>query len=177
MYLYVKALHIIFIVTWFSGMFYIVRLYIYNTEANGKPAAERDILQGQFRVMIRRLWLGITWPSALLTLVFGPWMWFMLGATPSWLGVKLIFVVLLYAYHLTLHQLYREQMAGKFRFSSQKLRIWNEMATILLFAIVFLASVKQALSWVGGVAGILSLAIVLMIAIRLYKRIRSRRGE
>jgi protoporphyrinogen IX oxidase len=176
MYLYVKALHIIFIVTWFSGMFYIVRLYIYNTEAAGKPAAERDMLQAQFRIMIRRLWLGITWPSALLTLVFGPWMWLMLGTTPSWLWIKLIFVLLLYAYHFSLHLLYREQMAGKFRFSSQKLRVWNEMATLLLFAIVFLASVKQALSWVAGVAGILSLAILLMVAIRLYKRIRSR-GE
>src|SRR6185437_8622996 len=143
MYLYIKALHIIFIVTWFSGMFYIVRLFIYNTEASEKPAAEREILQPQFSIMIRRLWLGITWPSALLTLIFGPWIWYMLGTTPAWLGVKLIFVILLYLYHFSLHQLYREQMRGIFRFNSQKLRVWNELATVFLFAIVFLASVKQ----------------------------------
>ncbi|MDP4128748.1 MAG: CopD family protein [Bacteroidota bacterium] len=176
MYLYIKALHIIFIVTWFSGMFYIVRLFIYNTEASEKPAAEREILQPQFRVMIRRLWLGITWPSALLTLIFGPWIWYMLGTTPAWLGVKLIFVILLYLYHFSLHQLYREQMRGIFRFNSQKLRIWNELATVFLFAIVFLASVKQALSWIAGVVGILSLATMLMLAIRVYRKLRNKKG-
>src|ERR1700760_1197875 len=125
MYNYVKALHIIFIVTWFSGMFYIVRLFIYNTEANDKPEPEKSILQKQFNIMIRRLWLGITWPSAVLTLIFGPWMWLMMGVTPDWLLIKLFFVILLYLYHLSLHVLYREQLQGIFRFSSQKLRIWN----------------------------------------------------
>lgn len=176
MYLYIKALHIIFIVTWFSGMFYIVRLFIYNTEASEKPEEERNILQPQFRIMIRRLWLGITWPSAVLTLIFGPWIWYMLGSTPSWLWVKLVFVGLLYLYHLSLHQLYREQMRAVFRFSSQKLRIWNELATLLLFAIVFLASVKQALSWIGAVVGILSLAVLLMLGIRLYRKLRNNKG-
>jgi putative membrane protein len=176
MYNYIKALHIIFIVTWFSGMFYIVRLFIYNTEASEKPEEEKKILRAQFRIMIRRLWLGITWPSALLTLIFGPWMWVLMGSTPGWLQVKLIFVILLYGYHFSLHQLYREQMRGIFRFSSQKLRIWNELATLFLFAIVLLASVKQAMSWIGAVVGILSLAVLLMGGIRLYKRLRRNRG-
>ena len=174
MYTYIKSLHIIFIVTWFSGMFYIVRLFIYNTEASEKPEEEKKILQAQFRIMIRRLWLGITWPSAILTLIFGPWMWILMGSTPAWLEVKLIFVILLYGYHFSLHYIYREQMRGIFRFSSQKLRIWNELATLFLFAIVFLASVKQALSWIGAVAGLLSLAVVLMLGIRLYKKLRNR---
>ena len=73
MYFYLKALHIIFIVTWFAGMFYIVRLFIYNTEAGNKPEPEQSILQQQFGIMIRRLWLGITWPSAILTLILGVW--------------------------------------------------------------------------------------------------------
>jgi len=172
MYLYIKALHIIFIVTWFSGMFYIVRLFIYNTEAAEKLNPEREILLGQFRIMIRRLWLGITWPSAILTLIFGPWVWIMMGATPEWLMVKLLFVVLLYLYHFSLHILYREQLKGIFRFSSQKLRIWNELATIFLFAIVFLASVKQSFSWIFGLAGIISLVMILLLAIRIYKKLR-----
>jgi putative membrane protein len=155
-------------------MFYIVRLYIYNTEASEKTGPEREVLLRQFRIMIRRLWLGITWPSAILTLIFGPWIWYMMGNTPDWLLVKLFFVVLLYLYHFSLHILYREQQKGIFRFSSQKLRIWNEMATLLLFAIVFLASVKQILSWIFGLVGILSLAVVLMLAIRIYKKLRSR---
>jgi protoporphyrinogen IX oxidase len=174
MYLYIKALHIIFIVTWFSGMFYIVRLFIYNSEASEKNSPDREILLGQFRIMIRRLWLGITWPSAILTLIFGPWIWIMMGNTPDWLLVKLVFVVLLYLYHFSLHILYREQSKGIFRFSSQKLRVWNELATLFLFAIVFLASVKQAMSWIFGLTGIVSLGIILMIAIRLYKKLRAK---
>jgi len=176
-YLYIKALHIIFVVTWFSGMFYIVRLFIYNTETSEKTGQEREILLAQFRIMIKRLWLGITWPSALLTLIFGPWIWIMLGTTPDWLIVKLIFVLILYLYHFSLHILFREQQKGIFRFSSQKLRIWNEMATLLLFAIVFLATVKQAMSWIFGFIGIASLAIVLMLAIRIYKKIRAKNGS
>jgi putative membrane protein len=93
-------------------------------------------------------------------------------ATPSWLIVKLCFVVLLYLYHFSLHQLYREQKNGRYRFSSQQLRIWNEVATLLLFAIVFLASVKQAMSWVFGLMGIVSLGLMLILAIRIYKKIR-----
>ena len=174
MYLYIKALHIIFIVTWFSGMFYIVRLFIYNTEAGEKPSPEREILLAQFRIMIRRLWLGITWPSAILTLILGPWIWIMMGSTPDWLMVKLIFVVLLYLYHFSLHFLYREQSKGIFRFSSQKLRVWNELATLLLFVIVFLASVKQSMSWIFGLAGIISLAVILMLGIRIYKKLRAK---
>ena len=174
MYLYIKALHIIFIVTWFSGMFYIVRLFIYNTEAAEKTDPEREVLLAQFRIMIRRLWLGITWPSAILTLIFGPWIWIMMGNTPDWLWVKLLFVVLLYLYHFSLHLLYREQVKGIFRFSSQKLRIWNEVATLLLFAIVFLASVKQSMSWIFGLAGIISLVGILMLGIRIYKKLRAK---
>lgn len=174
-YLYIKALHIIFIVTWFSGMFYVVRLFIYNTEASEKAGPEREILLAQFQLMTKRLWLGITWPSAILTLVFGPWIWIILGRTPDWLVVKLVFVVILYLYHFSLHALYREQQKGIFRFSSQKLRIWNEVATLLLFSIVFLATVKQSMSWIFGLAGLVSLIIVLMLAISIYKKIRTRR--
>jgi putative membrane protein len=175
MYTTIKALHIIFIVTWFSGMFYIVRLFIYNTEAGERPEEEKRILRNQFGVMIKRLWLGITWPSAILTLIFGPWMWILLGSTPSWLEVKLLFVILLYGYHYSLHILYREQMRGVFRFSSRQLRTWNELATLLLFAIVFLASVKQAMGWIGGVVGLLALAGLLMAGIRIYGKVRNRK--
>jgi putative membrane protein len=124
--------------------------------------------------MTKRLWLGITWPSALLTLLFGPWIWIMLGGTPDWLIVKLIFVVILYLYHFSLHALYREQQKGIFRFTSQKLRVWNEVATLLLFAIIFLATVKQAMSWIFGLIGLASLTIVLILGIRIYKKMRTK---
>ena len=172
MYLYLKALHIIFMVTWFAGMFYIVRLFIYNTEANGKTEPEKTILQKQFGIMIKRLWLGITWPSAILTLIFGPWLWLMLDCLPQWLLVKLVFVLSLYIYHFTLHVLYKQQLKGIFNYSSQKLRVWNEVATIILVATVMLATVKQSISFVWGLVGLIGFIIVLMSAIKIYKTLR-----
>jgi protoporphyrinogen IX oxidase len=174
MYAYIKALHIIFIVTWFSGMFYIVRLFIYNTEAQEKPEPEKTILYNQFSIMIKRLWLGITWPSAILTLIFGPWMWYLLGVTPDWLMVKLCFVIGLYAYFFSIHAIYKQQAKGIFKYSSQKLRIWNEIATIFLVAIVMLVVVKQSLSWLWGLTGLFLFVILLMSAIRVYKLVRKK---
>ena len=177
--LYLLALHIIFIVTWFSGMFYIVRLFIYNTEANEKPETEKTILQRQFNIMIRRLWLGITWPSAILTLIFGPWMWYAMynWQLPSWLAIKLCFVIGLYAYHFTLQAIYRQQSKGVFRFTSGQLRIWNEIATIFLIAIIMLAVVKQGMSLLWGLLGLVLFIILLMSAIKIYKLIRNKRGQ
>jgi putative membrane protein len=176
MYNYIKSLHIIFIVTWFSGLFYIVRLFVYNTEAQEKPEAEKIILQRQFGIMIRKLWFGITWPSAILTLIFGPWMLYMMGAIPTWLWIKLAFVLGLYAYHFSLHALFRQQMKGIFRYSSQQLRIWNELATIFLVAIVMLVVVKENMSWVWGLVGLLLFVILLMSAIKIYKILRVKKG-
>ncbi len=171
-YFYIKAIHIIFIVTWFAGMFYIVRLFIYNTEANVLPDAEKSILRKQFNLMIRRLWLGITWPSAILTLIFGTWVAFLLGPVQGWLWVKLGFVAGLYLYHFSLQKIYREQLRGIFRYSSNQLRVWNEVATIFLVAIIMIVTVKNSLSWIWGVAGLLAFTVVLMAAIRIYKIIR-----
>ena len=153
-------------------MFYIVRLFIYNTEAGEKPEVEKNILRNQFTIMIRRLWLGITWPSAILTLIFGGWMWWMLNTLPGWLLIKLCFVGGLYIYHFTLHAIYRQQQRGIFKYTSQQLRIWNEVVTIFLVAIVMLVVVKQNLSVVWGLAGLLLLVILLMSAIKIYKNIR-----
>jgi len=179
MYSYLKALHIIFIITWFAGMFYIVRLFIYNREANDKPELEKSILQKQFGIMIKRLWFGITWPSAVLTLIFGPWLMVkgnwdrsLNDESGKWLLIKLIFVALLYVYHFTLHSIYKQQSKGIFKYSSQQLRIWNEVATIFLVPIVMLATVKQSISWVWGLVGLIGFVIVLMSAIKIYKNLR-----
>jgi len=175
MYNYIKALHITFIVTWFSGLFYMVRLFIYNTEAAEKPEPEKGILQRQLQLMIRRLWMGITWPSAILTAIFGPWMWILMGSLPTWLMIKLCFVLGLYLYHFSLQVIYKEQAKGIFRFSSTQLRIWNEVATIFLVAIVMLAVVKQNMSWAWGLLGLMLFVILLMSAIKIYKIIRTRK--
>jgi putative membrane protein len=181
MYLYLKALHVIFIVTWFAGLFYFPRLFIYNTEANDKPPAAKEALQEQFRIMMTRLWYGITWPSAILTLVLGLWVLFQGGwsrilfkPAGQWLLIKLIFVLLLYLYHFSLHRIYLQQMKNIFRYKSQQLRIWNEVATIFLIAIVMLVVVRQNMSLVWGLAGLTVFIILLMSAIRIYKLIRAR---
>ena len=175
MYFYVKALHIVFIVTWFSGLFYIVRLFIYNTEANEKPVVEKEILQNQFSIMIKRLWLGITWPSAVLTLIFGTLMGFLYGSIPQGLGIKLCFVALLYGYHFSLHKIYKSELKGVFKYSSQQLRIWNEAATVLLLAIVMLAVVKQGMSVVWGLIGLVVFIFLLMSSIKIYKLLREKK--
>ncbi len=174
LYFYIKAIHIIFIVTWFAGMFYIPRLFIYATEANEKPEPDRSILQRQFTIMSKRLWLGITWPSAILTLIFGSWVaWIMFRTNlPEWLWIKLGFVLVLYLYHFTLQKIYADQQKGIYKYSSQQLRIWNEIATILLVAIVMIVVVKQSISIVWGIVGLITFIIVLMSAIKIYKLLR-----
>jgi protoporphyrinogen IX oxidase len=179
--LYIKALHIIFIVTWFAGMFYMPRLFIYNTEAADKSPEIRDAFRGQFSIMLKRLWYGITWPSAILTLVFGPWLliqmdyWEYLLEPPfRWLLIKLLFVVFLYAYHFSLHIIFKQQCAGIFKYTSQQLRVWNELATIFLIAIVMLVVVKQEISLLWGIIGLGVFVLLLMSAIRLYKHLRKK---
>src|SRR5687767_10843963 len=148
MYDYIKALHIIFVVTWFAGMFYMPRLFIYNTEASEKSEEIKTALREQFSVMMKRLWYGITWPSAILTLIFGStvlvngnWHTTLLQPAGQWLLIKIIFVLFLYMYHISLHIIFKQEMKGVFKYSSQQLRIWNEVATIFLIAIVMLATV------------------------------------
>ena len=172
MYFYIKALHIIFVITWFAGLFYIVRLFIYSAEANLKSEPERSILLKQLGLMQNRLWYIITWPSAILTLIFGGWILYLYGSLPTWLLVKLCFVAGLFLYHLSLHAILKQQEKGIFKYSSQQLRGWNEVATLFLVIIVMLAVVKQMLSVAWAIAGMVAFAIVLMIAIKLYKKFR-----
>lgn len=179
-YPYLKALHIIFIVTWFAGLFYMPRLFIYATEAGDKPGQECKTLRAQFAVMMSRLWYGITWPSALLTLILGPVVMFcgnwhagLFEPGGRWLLLKLIFVVFLYGYHYSLHLIFKQEMNGIFRYSSRQLRIWNEVATVFLVAIVMLAVVKQGVSMVWGVTGLFLFIVLLMSAIRIYRLVRN----
>ncbi len=139
LYNYLKALHIIFIVTWFAGMFYMPRLFIYATEAGEKGETEKKILRNQFAVMMKRLWYGITWPSAVITLILGlsvlfhgGWYKTLFEPAGTWLLVKLVFVLLLYVYHISLHCIFKQEMSGLYKYSSNQLRIWNEVATVFL---------------------------------------------
>lgn len=174
MFLYLKAAHIIFIVTWFAGLFYIPRLFVYIIEANDKPSNEKAVLQKQLLLMTSRLWYAITWPSAIITLMLGA---ILLVIQPAFLEypymkIKIGLVVLLYAYHYSLHSILRQLQKGIVKFTSQQMRIWNEAATILLISIVFLIVVKTALSMVWGLAGLMVITAAILAGITLYRKKR-----
>ncbi len=172
--LYLKALHIIFVVTWFAGLFYIPRLFIYHTEAQSKPEPDKTILSNQFKLMAKRLWFGITWPSAILTYVFAFWLAYdMFGLSfPGWLMLKLVFVFGLTLYHLQCGLIFKRLQNDVFKWSSTKLRFWNEVATLLLFAIVFIVVLKEQANYWWGIAGLIIFAVLLTVSILVYRKKR-----
>ncbi|MEW6467993.1 MAG: CopD family protein [Bacteroidota bacterium] len=173
-YYYILALHIIFIVTWFAGLFYIVRLFVYHTEANSLKEPDRGILQNQYRIMMRRLWYGITWPSMIATLVFGPWLVVLNPAllSQAYFIVKLCFVGGLVLYHVQCHAIYLELRKNIFRRSSFALRLWNEVATVFLVAIVFIIVLKNNEGFIWGLLGLIIFSAALFGAAYLYRRSR-----
>jgi putative membrane protein len=171
-----KALHIIFVVAWFAGLFYIPRLFIYQTEAADKPVQEREVLTPQFKLMTWRLWYIITWPACILATLFAVWMLFLLPAyiQMPWMHVKLGLVAILLAYHGSLHWIFLKLQKDQYPMSAGKLRFYNELATLLLFAIVFTVVFKNTSSWYYGVLGILALGVALSAGVMLYKRFREK---
>jgi protoporphyrinogen IX oxidase len=178
-YLYIKALHVIFVVCWFAGLFYMVRLFIYTKEANEKDEPARTILTTQLTLMQKKLWFIITWPSFIGTFIFGTWMLVLNPAilTFPWMWLKLIFVGLLALYHLQCHAYYKQQKSGIFTASSFKLRLFNELATIFLVAIVFLIIVRSTSGLVWGMLGLFIFAALLMGGVFIYKRQRKAMAE
>jgi putative membrane protein len=177
-FLYVKALHIIFIVTWFAGLFYIVRLFMYHVEAEKKDEPAKEILQNQYKLMSKRLWYMITWPSAILASIFGFWM---LYKSPyflemPWMHIKLSFVLALYVYHGFCHSIYMQLQNDIIKYTAFKLRIINEAPTIILFAVVFLVTLQSAINWIWGVVGIILFGVLLMLGNKLYKKIREKKS-
>lgn len=172
--LYLKAVHIIFIVTWFAGLFYMPRLFVYIIESHAKPEPEKSILLKQLNLMASRLWYGITWPSAIITLGMGT---SLLINQPEWLSMgfmhmKLTLVFLLYLYHISLQVIHNQLKKGTVKYTSQQMRLWNEVSTLFLISIVFLIVLKNALSMLWGLAGLLAVVILIMTGMRVYKKLR-----
>lgn len=172
----VKSLHIIFVVSWFAGLFYMVRLFIYHVEAQLKSDIEKEILSNQFIIMEKKLWWIITTPAMALTIIFGTWM---IVINPSymyapWFQIKLVFVGFLLTYHFLCQRIMVEFKRGVFKWKSTQLRLWNELATLFLVAIVFLVVLKSTFNWIAGTLGFFGVAIGLMIAIQIYKKLRAK---
>ena len=176
-YLYIKSLHLIFMVSWFAGLFYLVRLFIYHTEANEKPEAEKKILHEQFSIMEKRLWSIITNPAMLLTIASGV---YLLCLAPGflqegWMHIKLTFVFFLIGYSHYCKSIMKKLANGTSKWTSSQLRIWNEVATIFLVSIVFLVVLKNSFSWIWGTVGLIIFSIGIMSAVKIYKLFRNKK--
>lgn len=178
-YNYIKSLHLIFVVTWFAGLFYIPRLFVYQIEAFYKPSPDKEILGKQLKLMAKRLWYIITWPSAILATVFALWLLVLVPnfLQQGWMHVKLAFVLLLYAYHYQTHVYFKQLQKDIVKKTSNFMRIWNEGATFILFAVVFLVILKNSLNWIFGVGGIIVLGILIMLGFKVYKSIRAKNPD
>ena len=134
--LWVKSLHIVFMVTWFAGLFYLPRLFVYHAMAQDAVSRER------FKVMERKLFWGIMTPGGLLTIAFGLWLWLGYGFSGAWLDVKLALTALLVVYHAWCGKLMLQFRAGRNTRTHIWFRWFNEFPTVLLFAAVILVVVK-----------------------------------
>jgi len=134
--LWIKALHIIFMVTWFAGLFYLPRLFVYHALATDTISIER------FKIMERKLFFGIMTPGAVLTIVFGVWLWLVYGAVGGWLYAKLALVVVLIAYHVYCGKLLLDFRHERNRHGDRFYRWLNELPVAILFAAVVLVVVK-----------------------------------
>lgn len=178
-YRYILSVHIIFMVSWMASLFYGVRLFIYHTEANLKPEPEKSILTKEYAKITARLWNIIAIPAMCLTVIAGvlmivtrPWLLQM-----PWMHVKLFFVVSLLIYHFYCQKLLKDLRKGIFKLSSNQLRLFNEVATIILVAIVFTVILKTAIDWVYGLLGLTIFSAVIMFAVKLYKRYREKNNS
>ena len=134
--LWIKALHIVFVVAWFAGLFYLPRLFVYHAQAEDAVSRER------FKVMERKLYRGIMTPAMILALVFGTWLWLGYGFRGGWLQAKLVLVALLLWYHFWMGALLKEFARDANRHSHVFYRWVNELPVVLLVAIVVLVVVK-----------------------------------
>lgn len=134
--LWVKALHIIFMVTWFAGLFYLPRLFVYHAQSEDRTSLER------FKVMERKLFYGIMTPGALLTIVFGTWLWLGWGFSGGWLHAKLLLVAVLIGYHLWCGKLMVDFKHDRNRHSHVWFRWFNEFPVLILIAGVILVVLK-----------------------------------
>jgi protoporphyrinogen IX oxidase len=178
-YLWFKSFHLVGVVVWFAGLFYLVRLFVYHVEANEQPEPARSILQQQYQIMEKRLYNLITTPGMVLTVVMAI---AMLTVSPDylkdmWLQVKLGFVVALIGYHHYCGRLMRQFAAGQFNWTGQHMRALNEVPTVFLVLIVLLAIFKNNLPTDVTAWGTLALIVLMAATIQLYAKKRRQDKE
>ena len=170
-FLYLKVFHIIGVIVWFAGLFYLGRLFVYHREADERPELESTTLKSQFSLMERRLYYGIAWPGLCISLVFGVALIFASGF-PGWLHGKLVFVLVLMVYHLWCGHLRKLLLNENCSWNGTKFRLFNEIPTLLLFSIVFIVVFKSAISWSVLLLILVGLILVIGGAVHLGARRR-----
>ncbi|MES2794845.1 MAG: CopD family protein [Bacteroidota bacterium] len=175
-YLHIKATHIIFITSWFAGLFYLPRLLVYHREAHDKPEPDSTIIKKELNRYQNLLYKAIMTPAMVLTLLSGSYMIYLNQGflSESWMLLKLAFVLMVIIYHFFCKKLMSEFQMNRFRFTSFQLRLWNEVATILLFAIVFLVVLKNSIDWLWALSILLVFSIIIMNAVKFAKRRRDK---
>jgi putative membrane protein len=178
-YQWFKAFHIIGFVTWFAGLFYLVRLFIYHVEANEKPEPAQSILKEQYQLMEKRLYSIITTPGMLVTIAMAIGI---ITTEPEilkqpWLHIKIGLVVLLIGYHHYCKSLMKKLAAGTCKWTSQQLRGLNELPTLFLVVIVLLAIFKNNLPTDITSYLVVGLIVVMAATIQLYAKKRRQDAE
>lgn len=170
----IKAIHIIFVVSYFAGIFYIIRLFIYHTETEEKPEWEKVTLRKQFKFMEERLWNIITVPAGIFVLITGITMLIMNSTLMSqpWMHIKLAAVFLLICYHIWSWKTLKEIQKDIYKMKSVRLRMMNEVATLLLFIIVFAVMLKGAFMtyWYWILISFVGVGVLIMLTVRLVNR-------
>ena len=174
-YLIAKCIHIIFVVSYFAGLFYMVRLFIYHTEALEKEEPERSILHKQFSFMEERLWNIITVPALILMVLSGIYMFYAMQwvyFTQGWMHVKLLFIVFLFVYHYYSWRIMKRLQAGQTTLTSVQLRMLNEVATIILFVVVFAVVFKNSFitHWYIALLTFVAMGVLIMLVVKLVNK-------
>ena len=180
LYLWLKAFHIVGIVSWFAGLFYHGRLLVYHAEALGLPEPRRGILASQYQLMESRLFhiimnpgMGLTLVTATALLLTGTGRAYV---TQPWMLAKLALVALLIVFHFWMRRIMQELAKGRVQGSTEWFRVLNEVPTLVLVLVTVLAVFKTAVPWGGlGAAGAV-LVVAILTGIRVYGRHRRRNG-
>jgi putative membrane protein len=180
-YLYIKSIHLIFVVSWFVGLFYIVRLFIYQVESYEKPEPDKTILTTEYKRIQSLLYKIIMTPAMYLTILSALGMiildYIYLNASllkAGWFHIKLGLVTGLIAYHFYCAKMMKDLANDIIKWTSGQLRMWNEVATLFLVSIIFVVFLKNAFNWIYGVLGLVAFGVLLMLAVKLAKRIREK---
>ena len=174
-YLIAKSIHIIFVVSYFAGLFYMVRLFIYHTEALEKEEPERSILHKQFSFMEERLWNIITVPALILMALSGIYMFYAMKwvyITKGWINVKILFIAFLLWYHYYSWRLMKRLQAGQTTLTSVQLRMLNEVATIILFVVVFAVVLRGyfVAYWYASLLAFVAMGVLIMLVVKLVNK-------